>query len=314
MPHNSMFILGLATNEKWLHAVRQDKRPDSTKSEEELAYNGERISLTFRHIGTFLNKDATRIWGQGAISKTKETAGRVISGGTAEAEKMIIAFGTENQSSTFDWPAEYGPGFDVLHIAEGRPQLFLSVDPIANLRVQLCLAEKGIAWMPGPPPPEWQRVAGNSGFPGFAPENAFIKFVDNDPDHTVVEGDIAIMLYLEMVYGNPHLPPPSNRNQYALGLTRVHQAENLRSLFGDIIQIKLVRQQLRMFEGFLDQSKFIAGDMFSLADITFWPVLREARRQSRECGKERYPKLSEYYDKVMQRVNVKKVVDEAEEE
>ncbi|KAI9784331.1 MAG: hypothetical protein M1839_002392 [Geoglossum umbratile] len=121
MPHNSMFVLGQATNMHWLHGIRQDKRPPSIKSAEETAFNGERISLTFRHIGTFLDKSTEHIWGQGAQSKSKETAGKVINGNTDEAEEMIKMFGRENHESEFDWDKSYGAGFDVLNIVTKPP-------------------------------------------------------------------------------------------------------------------------------------------------------------------------------------------------
>lgn len=114
LPHNSVFVMGLKTNEKWLHSIRHDKRPVVQKTPEELAFNGERISLTFRHIGTFLDKDETRIWGQGAKGKTREKAGQVIRS-SKETGKMIRAFGLENSRSDFVWERAYGRGFDVLH-------------------------------------------------------------------------------------------------------------------------------------------------------------------------------------------------------
>lgn len=117
LPHNSMFVMGPETNAKWLHAIKTDKRPFHLKSDEEQYQGGERISLTFRHIGTFLNADETRIWGQGAKGKTKETAGVVIHG-TEEGGRLIAAFGAENQQSDFDWDQNYGQGFDVLHQIE----------------------------------------------------------------------------------------------------------------------------------------------------------------------------------------------------
>jgi 2OG-Fe(II) oxygenase superfamily len=51
LPHNSLFVMGLATNSRWMHSVHTDKRPENTKDPAE---RGPRISLTFRHIGTFL--------------------------------------------------------------------------------------------------------------------------------------------------------------------------------------------------------------------------------------------------------------------
>ncbi|PPR04678.1 hypothetical protein CVT24_011895 [Panaeolus cyanescens] len=115
LPHNSMLVMGLETNAKWLHGINHDNRPFQTKSPEEQREEGGRISLTFRHIGTFLSKDEAFIWGQGAKGKTREEAGKVIFH-QDEVEKLLIAFGDENQQSDFDWDQAYGPGFDVLHL------------------------------------------------------------------------------------------------------------------------------------------------------------------------------------------------------
>ncbi|KIW07620.1 uncharacterized protein PV09_01567 [Verruconis gallopava] len=117
MPHNSLFVLGLKTNQFWLHGINQDKRAERDRSPEELAYNSMRISLTFRLIDTFLSADEKLIWGQGAKSKSKDTAGRCINADDAESEKMIDAFGFENkEGADFDWDKVYGEGFDVLNM------------------------------------------------------------------------------------------------------------------------------------------------------------------------------------------------------
>lgn len=120
LPHNSLFVLGQDTNQIWLHAVRADKRPVSEKTPEELAFKEERISLTFRHIGTFVNPNDGTIWGQGATSKSLEGAKAILKEQEAEkeGEKLIRAFGQENhQSYEFDWQAQYGAGFDVVNFA-----------------------------------------------------------------------------------------------------------------------------------------------------------------------------------------------------
>jgi len=114
LPHNSMFVMGPETNAQWLHGINHDNRPVKIKSEAEQFNNGERISLTFRMIGTFLTADEKMIYGQGAQGKTREQARPVIIG-TGEAEKLIKAFGEENQRTDFDWEANYGIGYDVLH-------------------------------------------------------------------------------------------------------------------------------------------------------------------------------------------------------
>ena len=116
LPHNSLFVMGLETNARWMHSVHTDKRPDSTKEPEE---RGARISLTFRRIGTFLTPAVPhpqRIYGQGATRRTRAEAQPVVLGG-AEAERLLAAFGAENHQSEFDWDEAYGGGFDVLHFA-----------------------------------------------------------------------------------------------------------------------------------------------------------------------------------------------------
>ncbi|KAH7907436.1 hypothetical protein BJ138DRAFT_1070243 [Hygrophoropsis aurantiaca] len=114
LPHNSMFVMGLETNTKWLHGINHDKRPLHQKSAEEQFADGHRISLTFRNIGTFLSKDEALIYGQGARGKTAGDARPVVNG-TEEAAKLLEAFGKENQQSDFDWTSVYGEGSDVLH-------------------------------------------------------------------------------------------------------------------------------------------------------------------------------------------------------
>lgn len=115
MPHNSIFTLGLLTNGRWLHGINADKRRAEERSDAEKANNAQRISLTFRQIGTFLSRDETEIWGQGAKGKEKDLASMVVSGDEAETERMIRAFGRENHEWEFDWDGVYGEGFDVLH-------------------------------------------------------------------------------------------------------------------------------------------------------------------------------------------------------
>ncbi|KAI1608749.1 hypothetical protein EDD37DRAFT_387832 [Exophiala viscosa] len=118
LPHNSLFILGQETNQHWLHSIRADKRPAFEKDPAELAFDGERISLTFRYIGTFIDPAEKTIWGQGATSKQRTAAQKLLDGPEAEkqGEEMIRAFGQENhRSSDWNWDEWYGKGFDVVN-------------------------------------------------------------------------------------------------------------------------------------------------------------------------------------------------------
>lgn len=215
LPHNSLCRMGLATNMRWLHAIRQDKRLDREKSEAELAYGGQRISLTFRRIATFLDKSQSRIWGQGAVAKSKDEAHPVINGQTPEAVAMLRAFGAENHSSDFEWGRFYGEGFDVLNI-KAAPRLFASADRVVNMRVAMMLAEFGVSY-----------AKGSTGAEGTGNE-ASIKFVDNDAAKSTVEGQMAVMLYLDAVYGgSKRNEPPVPQDELARRLTRFQAALGL---------------------------------------------------------------------------------------
>jgi hypothetical protein len=116
LPHNSMFVMGPETNKRWLHGVNHDNRPSHIKSDLERAHGGERISLTFRHIGTFLSADGMKIYGQGAKGKTKADARDVVTV-ASEVDELLCAFGKENHESNFDWDGVYGKGFDMVHFS-----------------------------------------------------------------------------------------------------------------------------------------------------------------------------------------------------
>lgn len=144
LPHNSMFVLGPESNKRWLHGIRQDKRAQFLKTPQEMAYGGERISLTFRHIATFLSADQSKIYGQGATGKMKDEAKATVSGDRAATQQMIDAFGLENQQSDFDWNAVYGGGFDVLHFdnpqtsnERPKPLLYFVNGSIPSWRVKV---------------------------------------------------------------------------------------------------------------------------------------------------------------------------------
>ena len=316
LPHNSLFQMGLRTNMRWLHGIRQDRRAERDKTADELAYGGERISLTFRRIATFLNrqdssyssptsspseaprssssgdeKEPVLIWGQGATAKTRASARPVINGQTSEAVAMLRAFGRENQASDFDWADAYGAGFDVLHISVA-PRLFLSPDPLANLRVQLLLADRGVGYARG-------SLTGvgdpGDGGPGYDPP---IRFVDVDEARTTVHGGDAIMRYIDRAYSarTPLEEAPraeededaTTTTEDATTITRAHQhaifqeasdllakyrAASSSSHDRDDRVAALGRAELAAWAARAREADFIAGPAISLADFAFWPVL-----------------------------------------
>jgi nicotinamidase-related amidase/alkylated DNA repair dioxygenase AlkB len=275
LPHNSMCKMSLLTNEKWLHSIRQDKRAEREKSEAELAYGGGRISLTFRLIGTFLDKDEIKIWGQGAVAKEESEARPVLNGETPDAEKMIRAFGTENHSSSFDWKDTYGNGFDVLHISNTR-KLFLSGDAISDLRVKIALAAHGIEWVEGKLSPIFIWKDGKVGSDAPEVPEAFpIRFIDNDPIRSLVQGDLAILLYLDAIHPVSFTTSSSNR-YLACKYTRLQQADTLLQRLRDQpFDEQALDRALKIWDIYATENAFIAGPHPSAADYAFWPVLRE---------------------------------------
>lgn len=129
LTHNSLFALGWKTNRVYLHSIRRDKRMESLKRDDEKAFQGERISLTFRNIATYRKvcsvTGLTSLYGQGATIKTFvpgfETAAAAaaaqvqVSEVECEADRLLLAFSKENSmGEDFSWDFFYGRGFDVL--------------------------------------------------------------------------------------------------------------------------------------------------------------------------------------------------------
>jgi alkylated DNA repair dioxygenase AlkB len=93
---NSALIFGLKTNTEWLHEI-----PKTVQ-------NGERISLTFRKINTFLTNNGI-VYGQGSPFKTINDI--KIDQISNDRDEMIIAFSIENNRYKFDKEKYYGCGF-----------------------------------------------------------------------------------------------------------------------------------------------------------------------------------------------------------
>lgn len=283
LPHNSLLRMGLQTNMRWLHAIRPDKRSDRDKSSSELAYSGARISLTFRQIGTFLNSSQTKIWGQGAVGKTKEEAQLVVNGQTDEAVRMLQAFGHENHASEFDWEKNYGAGFNVLHM--GSPKRFFAGSvkgracTVENTRVALALADMGIGVAKG----AIDASASASGGLGEDEDNRTegkkvkvgVKFVDNDPARTEVMGDMSILRYLDAVYGAGRRYDQMTPVQVAKRFARLEEADELWTAWNWVLnrsdrnrETGGVKQAIREKKALLSQWEVYAQDAHTVAATT----------------------------------------------
>ena len=301
LPHNSLCRMGPATNSRWLHAIRPDKRADRDKTPAELARSGARISLTFRHIGTFLDATRSRIWGQGATSKTRDSARTVINGQTPQAVAMLRAFGAENRSSRFDWEGYYGGGFDVLDIS-ASPRLYFSRDWVVNARAAMMLGYFGVGF-----------AKGSTGAPGTGGE-AVIKFVDNDGSRTGVEGGVAVMLYLDAVYGKgggevgrEEVARRYMRFQAALGLGErwrlaIDTIRGNQQGSGEGVEgMRELGKEMEAWDGYAreagDEAYIAGGKRMSIADFALWPVLHDVVT-SRPGFMQRFEYLMGYYERL----------------
>lgn len=110
LPHNSVFVMGWKTNREWLHSIKQDRRMNKLKNPDELLFDGQRISLTFRTITTFRNTNTGLLFGQGARKTSIQVNSKV------DERNLLQAFSAENkQGEEFDWNRYYGRGFNCLN-------------------------------------------------------------------------------------------------------------------------------------------------------------------------------------------------------
>lgn len=344
MPHNSVFVLGPQTNLHWLHGVRADKRSSQQKSSEERSFGGERISITFRQIGTFMDPVQKTIWGSGATRKSKATAKRITTA-DVEMEAMIMSFGKENHQSDFDWDKQYGRGFDVINLVSEKTKLTLCDDKVANLRVKLSLAEKRITYVRteriASSPPQESRTNRCKSHPrthGLSnPEKPIFQDVDQDSSET--EGDLAILFYLEKFYPFAAPKGASARELHratALIFTRASKSNELlfwwrelqamssskessslpdqqptteTSVTPKMPLLKEFHEDLDIWEEYAAKAEYIAGDFWTIIDCAFWPVLDDIISNWDKFDGERYPRLSAYHQRVYSRECVRKILD-----
>lgn len=346
MPHNSVFVLGPQTNMHWLHGVRADKRPAEQRTAEEKAFGGERISITFRQIGTFMNEDEGTIWGQGVGGTIRASAHRIRKGESAEIEAMIIAFGKENHQSDFDWDAEYGHGFDVIDLVPDKTQLFVCNDKIANLRVQLSLCEKGVPYKLAertssqPTKARHQRYKSNPSTHSLSNTQTPL-FKDIDEDGSEVEGDLAILFYLEKFYPFPTHEAASSRDLHrtsARMYSRVTQSNDLLFLWRNYqaaprpgersppqgrlgaerpvtpytSPLKEFQRDMDMWEQYVAEGGYTSGSTWTLIDCAFWPVLNEIVNGWEVFSEDSYPGLVAYHGRVTERECVQEVLQSNE--
>ena len=304
LPHNSLFVLGEETNMRWLHGIRADKRPESTKSPEERAFKGERISLTFRQIGTFINPEADTIWGQGAVSKGKDGARKIVHGEGEETERMIRAFGRENHATEFDWAEAYGAGFDVVNFVTTATAKFVSSgDEVQDLQVRLCLTENGIRYdaveLGELPLDAKSAVSGQKG----------PILLDSDGIRCVA-GVSNILTHIGRNRRAQDAPDPDtllNGQDFASRLAAITALDTTARSDPSALP-----SQLSHFESLLKGKTYLPdpGTVFGIDDCALWPVLRYVAEKEGVFEGGKWPGLEAYLGKVGRRGGARNVLGE----
>lgn len=142
LENNSLFILDWETNKAFLHGIKADKRRLCEKRLDELANNGERISLTFRKIDSYRRLRDGVVVGQGgrvsltdisippATTNADQTEDALISNeinsfmssNEEQSMRLLEGFSAENRCYHFDRDRYYGSGFSIARIHCLTPQ------------------------------------------------------------------------------------------------------------------------------------------------------------------------------------------------
>ncbi|PVH99563.1 hypothetical protein DM02DRAFT_430654 [Periconia macrospinosa] len=294
MPHNSMFVLGMQSNEKWVHGIMPDKRLLSERSPAETSHSGIRISLTFRHIGTFIDAQSSVIWGQGATSKDQREAQDVINNDEEETSQLIHAFGRENHDSDFDWDKWYGDGSDVLHLHAPPPRdipiLFPTQHTVESDIIRFYFSEAKVSY----------TICELPDMPLAFENERQVHIRDNDLNHTEISIYAPILVYLDRYYpldtdarSNPSMAAASEIVILTTTLLKfwVHRAvPTYAADFASLLET--LEERVALTPG-----PYIGGRRFSFGDCAMWPILDEIIAAAGWDGwsEERFPTLTEYY-------------------
>lgn len=300
LPHNSLFILGPTTNAKFLHSIQPDKRLASERSPAELAYSGMRISLTFRHIGTFLDASNSAIWGQGATAKDQRSASEVVNNDPDETEALIRAFGAENHDPDFSWDEQYGDGFDVLHFREApvdKPILFASYNGVETKAVQIMLAKLKIEYECVEPPVTSKEAEKYE-------VNRQVRFRDADTSHSEISIAVPILLYLDRYYtldsserGRPCAAASMDILILVNGLVKAWCNRSVPTYEAEFVALlESLEEKLQFVVDEIGTGiAYFGGRRFSVGDCLAWAAVDAIVGEWEDWSEERFPCLSAYY-------------------
>lgn len=316
LPHNSLFVWGPKSNMRWLHAINPDRRPDHEKSPAELRYDGIRISLTFRHIGTFMSPSTGVIWGQGAVSKTSNTAQQIIHGDKTEITRLLCSFSDENRQTEFHWNAIYGHGFNIVNFETVETlKLVLSGNEVTDLRLVISMLEFGLRYeivQSHQLPQDARMSVASSNLMNFGASGGRRPFalVGNNLV-SGLEGELDILIH---IFEQANVQTGGSMRDDVKAMI-----SNSRRLWQDQpILASVWSPALGDFESLLEsyRTTFFESDIFSYKDCIFWPSLKFALEKLRAVPRHvdldisKYPLLNGYYQKIQRRGSVREALRE----
>ena len=118
------------------------------------------------------------------------------------------------------------------------------------------------------------------------------KFYDKDMKHEINQWLMAQMGLIGPMFGQHH---------------QFHHYNPGKSQFGEERYFKISKSLYKILDDRLKSSKFLAGDVYTIADIATWPWV--ARHDWHDIGIKNYPDLCKWFLKISQREAVIKGYD-----
>lgn len=154
------------------------------------------------------------------------------------------------------------------------------------------------------------------------PRGQVPTFKDGD---LVINESAAICSYLDETYGTDKPLIPKSQPARAKCLQRMYESDNLQSkVMLPLIYYKMrtkkedwdnellaknaaeAKEELKHWEGYLNENKFVAGNEFTMADIFVFVFIAMCFRQGAKL--EEFPKIKKFYNELMERPAIKETM------
>jgi hypothetical protein len=184
---------------------------------------------------------------------------------------------------------------------------------MTDLSIKLALGSFGINWEEGKLSSsfKWKDGSLQPDAPEI-PKELPVKFVDNDLSKSTTTGNVAVLLYLNAVYG-PQLRPQVELSRL---FSRLQVAEQLRQRLNASVEaenITDIKSELELLETFAAEADFIAGKDPSIADWALFPALDAIYEKDKQAFDQGLEALKAYIARLRAKENVIEVIGPLQE-